>query len=358
MQPVRIAVFGAGYWGSKLCTEYATIGKYAKNASLVAVVDSSDSALESMRSRLNQSGISYSKDFRSVIANGNVDAVHIALPTTMHYTAARAALEAGKHVLLEKPMAPSSREAYKLASLAEERGLVLQVGHIFRFNAAVRMTRRMIYEGDIGKVFYAKLEWNTSEIPSGERDIVFDLAPHPIDVLNYLLDEWPVGVDSVGESYRRKKESLEEVAFINLEFPDRVVANVDLSWIQHGSKERHVRVVGEKGTLFCDALNQTVTLHSDKGETKMPSYLFPTLGSSNIPGNVLDSKNDVPNNTIRDMQLHFIDTIMGRGPQFNSAMIGARNVEVLEAITRAMRARRKTQTQQQAAPIQSHEWAR
>ena len=214
-------------------------------------------------------------DYRTVLHSEDIDAVHIALPTSLHYTVARAALEAGKHVLLEKPMASSSREAFKLASLAEEKGLVLQVGHIFRFNSALRMVRKMLHEGVVGRVFYAKLEWTVDKIPPGERDIVFDLAPHPVDVLNYLLDEWPSSVEAVGESYVRKKELLEEMAFINLEFPDRILANVYLSWIQHGGKDRVVRVVGEKGTLFCDALNQTVTLHTASGPFEVPKIFLP-----------------------------------------------------------------------------------
>jgi UDP-N-acetylglucosamine 3-dehydrogenase len=351
-----MAVFGAGYWGTKLCREYMALGRSTKDALLGWVVDSSDSALESIRSKLGQSAITFSKDYQAVLASREIDAVHIALPTTLHYKSARAALEAGKHVLLEKPMALSSREAFKLASLAEERGLVLQVGHIFRFNAALRMARKMIQEGYVGDVFYAKLEWTTSEIPSGERDIVFDLAPHPIDVLNYLLDEWPVGVDAVGESYHRRKESLEEMAFINLEFPDRITANIYLSWIQPGGKERVLRVVGENGTLFCDALSQTVALQTKKGESKVPASQFPRIGN----GHELESKGEegVPNNAMRDMQIHFIDTIRGRGPQFNSALIGARNVEVLEAITRAMRAKNGAQTHQQYPPISSLEGGR
>ena len=334
MAPIRVAVFGAGYWGTKLCREYAAIEKSGDEASLAWIVDASAPALESIKAEIGGTGRTFGTSYQAALDSGKIDAVHVALPTHFHYTSARAALEAGKHVLLEKPMAPSSREAFKLASLAEQRGLVLQVGHIFRFNAALRMVREMILQGHIGKVFYAKLEWTTNEIPKGERDIIFDLAPHPIDILNFLLDEWPIAVDAVGESYHRQKESLEEAAFINLEFPDRVVASVYLSWIQHGGKDRMVRIVGEQGTIFCDALNQTVTLYTKKGESKIPMSLFPKFGDG-----------QVPNNTIRAIQLNFLNTIRGRGPQLNSAMIGARNVAVLETITRAMRTRRAAQIQ-------------
>ena len=358
MAPIRIAVIGAGYWGAKLAREYAAIESSTNEASLSMVVDSYAPALNSVSAELGQNGRTFSTDYQDAIRSDRVDAVHIALPTPLHYATARSALEAGKHVLVEKPMASTSREAFKLASLAEQTGLVLQVGHIFRFNAALKMVRKMIHEGRIGKVYYAKLEWTVDQIPSGDRDIVFDLAPHPIDVLNYLLDEWPVNVEAMGESYHRKKDSLEEMAFINLEFPDRITSNVYLSWIQPGSKDRLIRVVGEEGTLFCDALSQTVTLHTKKGASEVPSSLFPKL-QSNGNGHAPDLMNDgkVPNNTMRDMQLHFVDTIKNRGPELNSAFIGARTVEVLEAITRAMRMRRGVQTQQRYSPPLSQEVA-
>src|SRR5438445_4186895 len=168
--------------------------------------------------------------------------------------------------------------------------------------SALRMVRKRLHEGRIGKVCYAKLEWTADEIPSGERDIVFDLAAHPIDVLNYLLDEWPSGVEALVESYRRKKELQEEMAFINLEFPDRVVANVYLSGIQHGGKDRIVRVVGENGTLLCDALNQSVSLHTNKGTLEIPKNLFPTATNGNGSASHSIRDETVPNNTIRDMQ--------------------------------------------------------
>ncbi|MDE1858187.1 MAG: Gfo/Idh/MocA family oxidoreductase [Thaumarchaeota archaeon] len=317
MAPIRVAVLGAGYWGTKLCREYAGIEGSTREASLSMVVDSSEAALEAVRAQVGRAGRVFSRDYQNALRDRSVDVVHVALPSPLHYEVARSALEGGKHVLLEKPMALSSREAYKLASLAEEQGLMLQVGHIFRFNAALRMVRQMLHRGRIGRVYYATLEWTTDDIPSGERDIVFDLAPHPIDVLNYLLDEWPYGVDAVGGSYRRNREVLEEVAFVNLEFPDRVVANVYLSWIQHDGKNRLVRIVGSEGTVICDALNQVVTMYTSRGTSDIPQALFPKLGLNNGDGGwhgKLEDDPPGPNNTIRDMELHFIDAVRGRAP--------------------------------------------
>jgi UDP-N-acetylglucosamine 3-dehydrogenase len=348
-QQIRVAVVGAGYWGTKLSREYAGIETSSGDTSLAWVVDASPSAVERIRAEL-KSKTKYGSDYRQVLLE-DIDAVHIALPNSLHFEVAQAALKAGKHVLLEKPMAMTSREAFKLVSLAEQKGLVLQVGHIFRFNNAVRMVRKLIDERAVGKVFYNKVEWAATIKPPAGTDIVFDLAPHPIDILNFLLDEWPSSVDAVGESYVRGGDQAEEMAFVNLEFPDKVLANVYVSWIQHGVKERSIRVVGQKGTLYCDALNQTVTISNDKGVVEVPRSEFP---SSRPKGRNEQDKAEggKPNNTIRDMQYNFLESMRGRGPQFNSGFVGARTVAVLEAITKVMRQKRQQSQLSFAVPRQ------
>jgi len=319
LQPVRIAVIGAGYWGTKLIHEYSLLSKSSDGAFLDSVVDVSKERLNAVRAELNNDDVNFCNDYGEVLRDGKIDAVHIALPNHLHYETARTALESGKHVLVEKPMTTSSREALKLACLSEKKGLVLQVGHIFRFNNALRKVGEVIRQGVLGKIFYASLAWANYTEPPTDRDIVFDLAPHPVDVLNYLLDEWPTTVNAVGSSYLRNEGGREEMAFINLRFPNSFLANVYVSWIDHGRKERSVQLVGEKASLECDALNQTVTIstHEEaRHETQVQA-----------------------NNTIRDMQLHFIDRIRGRGPQFNSPLIGAATVQVLEAIVHSMKSR-------------------
>lgn len=357
MEKVELAIFGTGYWGTKLAREYAAIETSTGDVKLVYVIDSSSAALDSIKNELNKPVYPFiSPEFRTnyfdALNDPKVEAVHIALPNHVHYKVARDALEAGKHVLLEKPIATNSREAFKIARLAEEKGLVLQVGHIFRFNNAIRTTRELLRSGKIGKIFYAGLNWTTrmNPLPVG-RDIVFDLAPHPLDILNFLLDEWPVGVDAVGDSFVQKKADSEEVAFIHLEFPDQIIASIYLSWIHHGAKERSVKIIGEKGTVTCDALNQKIQFDFDDSSIQIPISDVGGFRGYNDNSQIdltqsSESKN-VPNNTIRDMQLHFVDRIRGRGPQLNSALVGAQTVSVLESITYAMRLGKKIRDREQ-----------
>jgi len=315
-----MAVIGAGYWGTKLIREYSLLSKSIDGVSLDSVADVSTERLNALKSELNNGCVNFCSDCREILGDGKIDAVHIALPNHLHYEIARMALESGKHVLVEKPMTTSLREALELASLSEEKGLVLQVGHIFRFNNALRKVREITGQGALGKIFYANLAWASYIEPPKDRDIVFDLAPHPIDVLNYLLDKWPVTVSAIGGSFLSEEEAREEVAFINLSFADSVLANVYVSWIDRGERQRSVKLVGEKASLKCDALSQTVTVYTPEEQMRNIEVLA--------------------NNTIRDMQLHFIDTIRGnRGPNLNNPLVGATTVQVLEAIAHSMKSK-------------------
>lgn len=361
---VKLAVFGTGYWGTKLCKEYSGIESTTGDAELCYVVDSSEYALGAIRKELDKqknystSSIVFSQNYKEVLADPSIDAVHIALPNQLHYEIAHQALESGKNVLIEKPIATTSREAFKLARYAEERGLVLQVGHIFRFNNAIRTVKEVMRSGRLGKIYYANLNWATFMEPlPKERDIVFDLAPHPVDILNYLLDEWPIGVDAIGDSYVQQKENSEEVAFVNLEFPERILAHLYLSWIHHGAKERTVKLICEKGTITCNALEQKIQLDYDHTSVEIPVFPF------ELNNMILDKRGSAEpkrtervlgaNNTIRDMQYHFISQIRKRGPQMSSGLVGARTVQVLEEITEAMRARRMARLRPPVYPASS-----
>jgi len=317
LKKVKVGVIGAGYWGTKLACEYSLLSNQSDDISLDWVADVSNNRLNSIKQQLGRGHIQFCTDYGSILQDEKVDGVHIAVPNHLHYKVARDALESGKHVLIEKPMALSSREAFKLAELSEEKDLVLQVGHIYRFNNALRKLREIVRQEAYGKILYARIVWATHVTPPEGRDIVFDLVPHPIDVLNYLLNKWPIHVNAIGGSYIRKETGQEEVVFINLTFPGTVLANVYASWIEPGTKERSVDLVSEKATIRCDALNQHLAFCTIDGE-KTDTILS-------------------PNNTIRDMQLHFIERIRGKGPQLNDPLIGATTVQVLEAISRSMK---------------------
>lgn len=316
---LKIAVIGAGTWGRKLVGEYLSLSKKRDDVELGLVADSDKNRLTSLS---NEFGLPFSMlvtDANVVLADDTVQAVHIATPNKMHFTLGMAAMEAHKHLLLEKPMALTMREAVKLARKAEEEALVLHVGHIFRFNNAVKEARLLLKERVVGKPLYYSLQWETLTKPPADRDIVFDLAPHPIDVLNYLSNEWPARVLAIGRSFLRKQPDKEEVAEAITEFDDEVFARITLSWLYSGPKKRTISVVGESGTIEIDALDQRITLYQD--------------GSS--------EKHSVKaNNTIESMIAHFVNCILKGEPSQNSALVGAMTVGVLSAMRESTRTKR------------------
>jgi UDP-N-acetylglucosamine 3-dehydrogenase len=311
---IGVGVVGAGYWGRKLAGEYLAAERRG-TLKLIKVCDSSVAALGALLVTKETSSIGQDRltqEIREILDDSRISAVHIATPNHTHYPLAKMALEAGKNVLVEKPMTLNSREAYELVELAASRELVLHVGHIFRFNSALRTARQVLQSGGIGRVFYARVQW-TDYGYFPDREIIFDLGPHPVDVLNLLLDAWPSQVSGFARAYRNSREH-EEVAYVIAEFQSGVFAHIELSWL-HPSKAREVSLVGYDGTLVVDCVNQRV-FRSRKGDT-----------------------NELPvsaNNTIESEIQHFIDCVSRKEISPESGLIGARTVEVLEAIRDSM----------------------
>lgn len=318
--PIKIAVIGVGYWGSKLVGEYLALSQKRRDVRFVAASDISKDRLSLVASRFNLSNRMLYMDYTTLLKDNSIDAVHIATPNETHFEIASKFLEAGKHVLLEKPMTLNSREAFKLARTAEELNLTLLVGHIFRFNNALEKARSLLTKGAIGEPYYAELRWKANLRPLPNRDILFDLAPHPIDITHYLFDDCPQIVSAVARGYIRKSEGLEEVAFINSLLPSGMIVHIALSWLSPKSKTRLVEVIGSKGVIQVDALNQKLRL-------------FDAGGAKEI---VIET-----NNTIESMIGHFVDRIVNGDPPRNSALVGAITVSVLEAISESVRSNGK-----------------
>jgi predicted dehydrogenase len=312
---VKIAVIGAGYWGEKLIGEYLRLSERLK-VKLSAIVDINRERLSYIKGKYNLPYKIFYNDFREFLKNDDeTDAIHIATPNETHYQMTLEAIEKGKHVLLEKPMTTSSRSAFKLAREAEKKGIVLLIGHIFRFNNAVNIAKKLIENETLGRIYYLNMRWTTYLQDLPKRDIIFDLAPHPIDIINHLLEEWPLSVYAVARSFKRRSEGLEDSAFIIMELAGDIIAGITLSWIQPAAKTRIIEIVGEKCMLHVDALNQKVELYgrSNKSEVQLEA-----------------------NNTVEAMISHFIDRIINGSPPVNSPLIGAVTVHILEKIRESL----------------------
>jgi len=305
---VNVGVIGAGYWGKKVISEYLALAKEDPKVSLLRVCDVQEQNLRCCSEVFQIPKEQLLSSYKELLDSDNLDAVHICTPNETHYEICKEALMAGKHVLLEKPMTLSSQQAFELMNLAKKEELVLQVGYIFRFNNALREVRKLIRDNFFGDLYYLRLQWTTLMLPTPKRDIIFDLGPHPVDIINFLLETWPSKVTCKARAYTR--QILPETAYATVELDRMIMANIELSWLQPG-KERRVDLIGAKRCATIDCLNQNVDVFQNHGRNSF--------------------RIDVQrNNTILTEVKHFIDRISEDVKSVNSGLVGPMNVLVLE----------------------------
>ncbi len=315
IEPLNIAVVGAGYWGRKVIREILDISKTSGLIRLHSIADNSPTALEECKRLFG--AIECRRDYRSLLSDTSLSAVHVSTPNHTHFEVASALIQHGKNVLVEKPLTLASKEAYKLVQMAQENGTILCAGHIHRFNSGVRELRRAIANGVLGRIYYLRMRWTGFLPPQRDREVVTDLAPHPFDICNYLLGNWPEKVTCRGKGYRTHEG--EEVAFITAEYSDGLSVNIEVSWLDH-EKHRDVTVVGGDGIAKLDCSEQrAVLIRSDRTE----------------------QVSITPSNTLREEIIHFANCINHnhRSQPFSNesdGMLGAQVVRLLEAARESM----------------------
>jgi UDP-N-acetylglucosamine 3-dehydrogenase len=323
MTKINVGVIGAGYWGKKVVSEYNLLSKKDSLVSLHSVCDLLDDNLAICKAKQNVSHVT--KYYDDVISSPEVDAVHICTPNETHYELCKAALDAKKHVLVEKPITQNFSEALKLVDLANSNNRVLSVGHIFRFNNAIDKVQSLVQNNFFGDLFWLKLEWATLTPIMTGRDIINDLAPHPFDILNYILGKWPSKITCKAKAYRNK--DFEETAYIIAEFEDNLMANIELNWLSPG-KVRELSIMGSKRFAKIDCLTQEVKVFEDDHFYDLP------VQSNNTIGAELDY-------FIRCIQKGSIPK--SNGSHQNNGLMGAKVVKLLEVSRQSMKeARTKT----------------
>jgi len=318
VKKVSLVLFGGGYWGSKLAREYIQFQRETNSEefNFYGIIDPDRERLSKTGNMLNLPSSMLFTEAEECMKNPQVSAIHIATPSETHYDLANQGLLENKHILLEKPMAMDSRSAFKLARLAEKSGRILLVGHIFRFNAALTRAKEILEKSGIGQMNYLQLSWLDELRPIPDRDIIFDLFPHPIDIINYLTDEWPSSIYTQSISYTRPTErGMEDMAFIVMEMPDGTSVQTTLSWIAPGIKERSVLITGSEATMSIDALSQDITIFNASGKKQVTV---------------------IKNNPIKSMIAHFMECIHGKDNPRNSSLVGAMTVNVLSSARRSV----------------------
>lgn len=243
MTPVRVAVVGLGYWGPQLARNVFE----SPHAELAAVCDARPEALAQLARRYP--GVAQRTRLEELLSDASIEAVMIATPISTHYELARAALAAGKHTFVEKPLAGSLAEATRLADLAEELGLVLMPGHTFVYSPPVQAIRELITSGALGEIYFVSTSRVNLGLHQSDASVVWDLGPHDFSILSYWLEESPVRVHALSRGC--VIPSTPDVAFIHLEYASGVIANVELAWLAP-SKLRRTTVVGSHKMVVYD----------------------------------------------------------------------------------------------------------
>ncbi|MEM9379886.1 MAG: Gfo/Idh/MocA family oxidoreductase [Planctomycetota bacterium] len=220
---IGIGVVGAGYWGPKLIRNFQA----SSDTRVIGVCDRDPARLEAVGA--GDSTIALHADLDSLLEDPSVDAVAIATPVHTHFDLARRALESGRHVLVEKPLAPTVAEAEALVVLAEEKGLTLLCDHTFLYHPAVEAMKGLVDDGTIGR----PLHFDSVRVNLGlfqpDINVLWDLAPHDISILSYLIPEAPIRVSATGASHWGKGTA--SVAYLSIEYPDQFIAHVHVSWL-------------------------------------------------------------------------------------------------------------------------------
>jgi predicted dehydrogenase len=328
----RVAIVGCGYWGAK----HLRVLRQLPNVGEIYAVDTDTERRESLiRNFPNVRGVGEIEDALDVC-----DAVVIATPPSTHAKLALRAIEAGRHVLVEKPMTVYEDEADLLIEAAAEEDVTLMVGHTFEFNAAVRYLREQVQAGEFGQLYYLDSARLNLGLYRHDVNVVWDLAPHDVSIANYLLDSQPTSVQAWGRSHAYTAQ--EDVAYLRLNYEELgVTAQIHVSWLDP-CKVRRVTVVGSKRMAVYDDMAQDERVRMyDKGVTTSEgadpgvpmSYRYGGITSPYIP---FEEPLLVQNR-------HFLDCIDSGEKPFVDGEKGLAVVRVLQAAEDALRSGREVE---------------
>lgn len=327
MDTLKIGVIGFGYWGPNLTRNFFEM----ISTQLVAIADVKEERLQ--RASTTYPNVYVTRDYTDFF-NMDIDAVVVSVPPALHYSIAKNCLEHGLHVLVEKPMTLNSSHAHELILLAQERGLTLMVGHTFEYNSAVRALKKYIESGELGEIHYIDTARLNLGLFQKESNVLWDLAPHDISILLYLLGQNPDSVSAQGMPCMF--EDMYDVAYVNLIFPGQIPAYIHVSWLDP-CKVRRVTIVGSKKMIVYNDLetDQKIKIY-DKG-VEAPEY---TNGLSEFQCNYRSGDILIPNirmvEPLRQECQHFVDSIHNRTEPCSNGQDGLNVVRILEAAEHSM----------------------
>ncbi len=319
---LNIAAVGIGNWGKNLARTVFQM----PDACLYLCCDSNEESLQ--QAKVNYPGTKTTRDFQTVVSDTQVDAVVIAAPAVLHHQLAKQALLAGKHVFVEKPLTLNTSEAEELLRLSAECDRVLMVGHLLLYHPAVKKIKELIASGELGRLHYVYTQRvNLGKVRTDENAL-WSFAPHDISVILHLLNEFPESVAARGESYLRS--GIEDVVFVNMQFPDKQMAQIQVSWLDP-RKQRQLTIVGDKKMLVFDDVENTEKIKVyDKGTSLVGHYQSYGDAITLRFGDIYIPRVDMAEPLRLECQ-HFIDCITHKKTPLTDGNNGLEVVRVLEA---------------------------
>ncbi|MBN1427339.1 MAG: Gfo/Idh/MocA family oxidoreductase [Anaerolineae bacterium] len=320
-----IGVIGYGYWGPNLVRNFAREAR----SEVIVISDTRPERTELARA---QCDIATTEDHHEVIGNPDVTAVVIATPVAMHYSIAKEALLAGKHVLIEKPMAATIAEAEELVALAEANNLILLVDHTFVYTNQVRAIKSMIESGEIGDLYYFDSVRIALGLFQSDVNVVWDLAPHDLSILSFLVSDKPVSVSAVGMAHVQPGQ--EDIAYLTVHYDNTFIAHVHVNWMAP-VKMRRTIICGSKKMIVYDHLDNTEPVKVyDKGVLTDGNNRHQTLISyrtGEITAPLIQDKE-----ALSTLAEHFADCILHHDRPLTDGKAGLEVVRLIEAAQRSL----------------------
>jgi predicted dehydrogenase len=324
---VKVAVVGAGYWGKNLVRNFYSV----KGGQLKYVVDLDEKKLAKFEKEFP--GVKGVKDIATALADPELDAVVIATPAPDHFATAKRALEAGKHVYVEKPLTLAVKDSEELVALAKKADRKLMVGHLMEYHSAVTWLKDYIDRGEVGDILYAYSTRVNLGIVRQHENAWWSLAPHDISIILYLFGAEPDFVSARGECYLQP--NIEDVVFANLHFPDKRMAQIHVSWLDP-HKDRKLTIVGKKRMVVFDDMAAEKIKIFDRGvnaeKQEFANYAeYLTIRNGDIHMPYLDMKEPLSLECA-----HFIQSIAENKTPRSDGLDGLRVVKVLDAAQRSL----------------------
>jgi len=331
MNTMNVAVVGYGYWGPNLVRNFS----WLQDTHVKYVCDLDQRRLEKVHALFPNVEIT-TTEYQKILADASVEAVAIATPVKTHYPLAKAALEAGKHVLIEKPMTDRSEDAADLNRLAADVGRIIMVDHTFLYTGAVKKIKELVDSGQIGEIYYFDSVRVNLGLFQNDVNVIWDLAPHDLSIMKYIIHKTPVSVSAHGVSH--VKNNLENIAYLSVSYQDSTIAHFHVNWLSP-IKVRQILIGGSEKMIVYNDMENTEKIKVYDSGVKLNTGDKDAIYNALIQyrtGDMYAPKLD-QTEALKTECRHFIDCIRQNRSPISDGVFGLEVVRILEAAQRSIR---------------------